>query len=85
MKKNRLIPILGLIGSTIVSSVLIIFVLAEPVAKLLDLSISAITWAGLSLLFLLHACRFYLIMHGRDFVTNLINNKATDHVESGGS
>lgn len=76
MKSRHIIPLLGLLGSTALSAVLLIYVIAAPLSTWTGMSEQSLTLAGLVLLCVLQLCRLYLILHDRDIATNLINARS---------
>ena len=75
MKKRHVVPILGLIGSTALSAVLVIYFLAALIARWTDIRESTAAWTALALLFVLNSCRLCLILNDRDLATNYVNSR----------
>ena len=75
MKKRHVVPVLGLMGSTALSAVLVIYFLAAQIARWTDIRESTVTWTALALLLLLNSCRLCLILHDRDLATNYIKSR----------
>lgn len=76
MKPRHIIPLLGLLGSTVLSAVLLIYVISAALSRWTGMSESSVTLAGLVLLCILNFCRLYLILQDRDIATNLINARS---------
>ena len=82
MKKRHVVPVLGLIGSTVFSAVLVIYFLAALIARWTDILESTVTWTALALLFLLNSCRLCLILQDRDVATNYIKSRLKNDPDS---
>lgn len=77
MKNPRLFALVGLLFSIVLSTLLITFVLARPLAKLTGVAESLVVWSALVFLLLLSLIRIYLIIKGRDPATNFIEKNLT--------
>lgn len=77
MKNSRLTPLVGLLFSIVISTLLVTYVLARPLAKWTGVAESLVVCSALVFLLLLSLIRIYLITKGRDPATNFIEKNLT--------